>query len=154
MKENIKSDFIYWLRWFFVFPGAILIGFLSTFPLHWILVFLYFHFVRGNINSIISDMRNIVGPIESFLYPSVAAFFYIYGGYKIAPKNKFKTVIVLFVLYLIIWLIGTIVALFKININGIIYQFSFRQVFTLLGAILGLYVTKKLNSKAIIEINE
>jgi len=147
MKETIKNNFIYWFRWFCVFPGAILIGFLSTFPLHWILVFLYFHFVSGNINSIISDMRNIVGPIESFLYPSVFAFFYIYGGYKIAPKNKFQTAIVLFTIYLVVWLIMSSVAFLKSNINGMVYQFSFRSIFALLGAILGLYFIKKLMVK-------
>jgi hypothetical protein len=38
-------------------------------------------------------------------------------------------------------------AFLKININGMVYQFSFRSVFALLGAILGLYFIKKLMVK-------
>jgi len=139
MKEKIKSDFIYWLRWFAVFPGAVLFGLLATFPLHWIL---YGTLVSGEMISGVN-----IAPIERFLYPFVIAFTYIFAGYKIAPKNKFQTAIVLFVIYLVVWLIGIIIGLFKINIYGLDIQFSLRAALALIGAILSLYTTKKVDNE-------
>ena len=139
MEEKIKENFIYWFRWVAVIPGAVLFSLLATFPLHWIL---YSTLVNGEMVSGVN-----IAPIERFLYPFVIAFTYVFAGYKIAPKNKFQTAIVLFAIYLIVWLIGSVIALFKINIYELDIQFSLRTVLALIGAILSLYTTKKIDNE-------
>jgi len=127
----------YWLRWIAVFPGALITGLLATFLLHWIL---YFTLVHGKIISGVD-----IKPIEYMLYPFVIAIAFIFAGYKIAPKYKFKTAIVLFGIYFIIWSAVSIISLFKESIYGIDMQFSGRTMLSLVGAIIGLYIAKKAN---------
>lgn len=129
----------YWFRWFAVLPGAIIAGMSATFLLHWIL---YFSLVKG---EVVSGMS--IEPIEYLLYPFVISLFFIYVGYKIAPKYKFKTAIILFVLYLILWLVISILSFMKVNIGNINLDFSFRTILALLGSIAGLYFAKKSNTK-------
>jgi hypothetical protein len=126
----------YWLRWSAVFPGAIIAGLLATFPLHWIL---YFTLAKGEIISGVD-----IKPIEYLLYPFVIAVIFVLAGYKIAPKYKFKTAIVLFGLYLIMWLTFSIISLFKGNIYGIDMKFSFRTILSLIGSFVGLFIAKKI----------
>lgn len=129
----------YWFRWVAVFPGALLAGILATFPLHLIL---YFTFANGDIISGID-----IEPIEYLLYPSVIAAIFIFAGFKIAPKYKFKTAIILFCFYLFLWLVISLVALFKGNLYGVSMQFSWRTILSLVGAIIGLYGAKKVDEK-------
>ncbi|MCK5084495.1 MAG: hypothetical protein KAQ64_02480 [Candidatus Pacebacteria bacterium] len=129
----------YWLRWISVFPGAIIASLLATFFLHWIL---YFTLVNGGTISGVN-----IKPIEYMLYPFVIAITFIFAGYKIAPKYKFKTAIVLFGIYLIVWSTVSVISLFKGSIYGIDMQFSGRTILSLLGAIIGLYTVKKVNEE-------
>lgn len=133
--DNIK----YWLRWIAVFPGALLAGLLATFPLHWIL---YFTLANGETISGVN-----IEPIEYVLYPFVVAIAFIFAGYKIAPKYKFKTAIVLFGFYLVVWLAVSFISLFKGSVHGVDMQFSGRTVLSLVGAIIGLYIAKKANEE-------
>lgn len=125
----------YWFRWFAVLPGAVIAGILATFPLHWLL---YFSLVKG---EVVSGMN--IEPIEYLLYPFVISLFFIYVGYKIAPKYKFQTAIILFVLYIILWLTVSILAFLKVNIGNINLDFSFRTILALLGSFVGLFFAKK-----------
>jgi hypothetical protein len=121
----------YWIRWVVVLPGAIISGILAIFPLHWAL---HATFVRG---SMISGMD--IKPIEYFLYPFVVAIIYIVAGFKIAPKHKFKTASILFVFYVLFWITIT----YTMWGNGYIDNVSWRSIFALMGAIIGLYISKK-----------
>jgi len=129
----------YWLRWIAVFPGALLTGLLATFPLHWIL---YFTLANGEAISGVD-----IKPIEYVLYPFVVAITFIFAGYKIAPKYKYKTAIILFGFYLVVWLTISFISLFKGGVYGMDIQFSSRTVLSLVGAIIGLYIAKRANKE-------
>jgi hypothetical protein len=129
----------YLLRWIAVFPGALLAGVFVIFPLHWVL-----YFTLANSETISGiDIK----PIEYVLYPFVVAIAFIFAGYKIAPKYKFKTAIILFGLYLVVWLAISLISLFKGAVYGVDMQFSGRTVLSLVGAIMGLYIAKKANEE-------
>lgn len=143
-----------YFRWLLVLPGGLVSGFLVLFPLHWLLLFLF----SSNTEPDIGSLRFFIGlfpntnatSIEYLIFPAVSAFFYIIGGAKIAPKYKFKTAIILFVLYLITWAIIAISVIINGNFLNAPGQFSARTVLTLLGAILGLIEVKISNKKAVI----
>ena len=122
----MKKDFTYWFRWVAVLPGALIFGFLATFPLHWLL---YFTLARGETISGVN-----IRPIESMLTPFIFAIVFILVGVEIAPKYKFKTVIILTILY-VSFVIGIIIFMSGyLKTNGIL---------GLLGSFLGLYITWK-----------
>lgn len=133
MNEKLK----YYLRWISVLPGALIAGFLSTFLLHWAL---YFTLAHGKIVSGVN-----IAPIEYTFYPFVIALTFIFSGYKIAPKYKLKTAFVLFVIYIITWSTISFIALSKSGFYNIDMQFSVRTILALLGALIGLYIVKKIN---------
>jgi hypothetical protein len=130
-----------WLRWILVLPGAIIGGILATFPLHWILQLK--SAFNGTLFGFIELPPNAFTTIEYYLYPFVIALAYVLGGEAIAPKHKFKTVIVLAVLY-ILFTLGT---LFFINNSGLQASFGLRSVGPVLGLLLGIYIARK-NTKA------
>lgn len=119
------------LRWIAVLPGAILIGLLSTIPLHWVL---YATFVVGETFSGFN-----IELTERLLSPFLISLIYIFSGYKIAPDKKIKTSLVLFLLYLILWII--------IVVNSSADNFSLSTILALFGGILGLVVVKVLEKK-------
>ena len=145
MSSNKQSTVLYWLRWLSVFHGALASGFLATFPLHWVLQFI-FTTARGEepalgslrffLNLLHLDNANSV---EYLLYPAIIATTFIIVGYKIAPRYKFKTAVVLFGIYTITWIVISLITLF----DGVDKQFSVRTILALMGAILGLYGAKK-----------
>lgn len=144
----MKADFVYWLRWFLVLPGALVIGILSTFPLHWILGILFTLHGRGEEVDIGSpgffvDLFKLnADMIEYFLYPAVIAITFIIVGSKIAPKYKFTTALVLFGIYIGTWAMSMI---FSSSLNGA-YNITWgRALFALLGAALGLLEVKMKN---------
>jgi hypothetical protein len=100
MSDQQSKPKNYWLRWVGVLPGALLAGLLATFPLHWTL---YFTLAHGETISGVN-----ITPIERAMYPFVIALCYIVAGFKIAPKHKFKTSVILAVLYALFF-IGLIV---------------------------------------------
>ena len=120
----MKKYFIYWLRWIAVLPGALIFGFLASFPLHWIL---YFTLAKGETISGVN-----IRPIESTLTPFVFAIVFILVGVEIAPKYKFKTSIILTILY-VSFVIGVIIFM-----SG---HLETRGIIGLLGSFLGLYIT-------------
>lgn len=136
--EKLKNYF----RWILLLPGALIAGFLATFPLHWILWLLSLILasngepdplsIRFFIELFIKKID--FGLIEYTLYPSVISATFILAGQKIAPKYKFKTAVVLFVIYIVTWSIASFIT----------FQFSTRTILALLGAILGLYQAKRL----------
>ena len=128
----------YWLRWIAVLPGAIIAGILSSFPLHWLLIFL----VWAN-NENIQNLN--IETIEYFLAPVVCAIAFVYTGYEIAPKFKIITAFILCGLYILFWLTLFILALLKINFYGMEPILDLRSIFALAGAFCGLYIAKKAN---------
>jgi len=137
MNTKIK----YWLRWVAVLPGAFIAGLLITLPLH-LLLYMAFAY-NGMLFGIIElPPRADIG-IEYTIYPFFIAVAFILAGYKIAPKYKFRTAIVLFGIYTILWLVVSLMSLFGGNIYGFNAQFSGRTVLAFLGAILGLYLARQ-----------
>ena len=137
MNEKTKDIF----RWLAVLPGSIIAGFLITFPLH---LLLYLAFANnGTLFGFIELPSGSNVPIEYAIYPFVVAITFIYTGYKIAPKNKFKTAIILFIGYLLTWSIISFVALSQNGFQSINMQFSYRTILALLGATIGLYSAKR-----------
>jgi len=122
----MKNGFTYWLRWVAVLPGALVTGFLATFPLHWVL---YFTLVDGEIISGVN-----IKLIEYTLYPFVIAITFILVGFEIAPANKFKTSVVLTAIWILSFL-GVF-----IFFSALKPQFELRSALSLLGAFLGLYI--------------
>jgi hypothetical protein len=131
----------YWFRWISVFPGALIAGLLIIFPLHWLLYLKFAH--SGTFLGFIEFPARSNISIEYVIYPFIIAITYIFAGYKIAPKYKFKTAIVLFVIYLAIWLIVSVISLFANDTYGLDMQFSWRTVLAVIGAVIGLYIAKK-----------
>lgn len=151
----MNNKFITWLRWIFLLPGAIIAGFLATFPLHWILYFL--------LNGAETDLGSLKSfaqllsfgaswkEAEFLLSPFIIALVYIISGVEIAPKHKLKTAIILFVLYLLTW--GGIV-LISFSQGTASTQLSSRTILAIIGAVLGLIVvliSKRRDNKADIE---
>ena len=122
----MKKDFIYWLRWIAVLPGALIAGFLMTFPLHWIL---YFSLAQGRVISGVN-----IAPIERALTPFVIAITFILVGFEIAPEYKFRTSITLTILYMI-GIVSLMIYMSK-------YQSYLepRGYLGILGSFLGLYI--------------
>lgn len=139
------EKFKYWFRWIGVLPGAIIAGMLATFPLHWIL---YFTLVKGEVVSGVN-----IEPIEYLLYPFIISVTFIYSGYKIAPKYKFKTAIILFILYTICWLTIITFSFLKGSLGGVNLDFSFRTVLALLGSFVGIFLAKKSDKQKIDELD-
>lgn len=124
MSKSVKNT----LLWIGVLPGAILGGFLTTFPLHWIL---YGTLVSG---SIVTGVN--INPIERFLSPFVIAFTFILIGSYIAPNRKFKTAVILTILYFIAFLSFFIFMSEQV-------AFEIRGIGALVGSLLGLFVAKR-----------
>ncbi len=133
----MNKDFKYGLRWVAVVPGALIAGFLATFPLHWLL---YFTLAHGGIVSGVN-----IKPIEYNLDPFVSAITFILVGFEITPVNKFKTSVVLATTWLLSFF-GVFIFL-----SALKPQFELRGALSLLGAFLGLYIAWR-KSKS--ELNE
>lgn len=150
--DNVREQkgLKYWLRWILVLPGGLVVGFLATFPLHWILQLLFALHGKGEEVDIgtpgffIDLFKLNANTIEYLLYPAVIAVTFIVVGYKIAPRYKFKTALVLFGVYVTAWLAGNFFVSFKGDIN---MQIPLRAIVALLGAGLGLYEAKRLDKK-------
>ena len=135
MKQSTKNL----LRWIAVLPGAIIGGFLATFPLHWVL---YFTLANGETISGVN-----ISPIEYALYPFVIAVTFVLIGYKIAPNHKFKTSIVLACLW-----IASLIGLFLFMRGQA--QFEIRTAGSLFGPLLGVavsYFSKKSEAEQRVE---
>src|SRR3990167_2393359 len=94
MSESIKNL----LRWIAVFPGSLLAGALSLFPLHWLL---YLNFEINPLRPI-ELPPEYISSIEYLLSPLIFTLAYIYVGGEIAPKYKFKTAIILTALFILL----------------------------------------------------
>ena len=128
MKQSTKNL----IRWVAVLPGALIAGFLSTFPLHWILYLAFAH--NGTLLGFIElpDGANI--SIEQAVYPFVIAITFVLVGAKIAPSHKFKTAITLVCLW-----IASFVGIFLFMSNQQV-QFGARGVGSIAGSLLGLII--------------
>ncbi len=141
----MNNKITYWLRWLVVLPGAILAGFLITFPLHWLL---YLAFARNGTLLGFIELPPISDIwIEQLLYPFVMAIAFISAGHYIAPKYKFKSAIALFAIYAILWIAVVILSFYGNSFYGVDIEFSGRTVLAIVGAILGLYIAKKSDEK-------
>src|SRR3989344_2834763 len=135
-EKQIDNGFKYWLRWILVLPGALIIGFLATFPLHWILYLIFGLSEESDFGSPKFFLELLPGEvnmqaIEYMLYPAVIAATFIIVGSKIAPRYKFMTALVLFGIYVGVWLMASI---FSASLNGA-YSITWgRGLFALLGA--------------------
>ena len=118
------------IRWVMVIPGAIISSCLINFPLHWLL---YLKFAKnGTFLGFIEVPLRADISIEHIIYPFIMAITFILAGREIAPKYKFKTAIILFLIYTITWLIISIAT----------SEFSIRSALAITGAIIGLYISK------------
>ena len=126
----MKKEFIYWIRWVAVLPGALIAGIISSFPLHWLL---YFTLVKGEIVLGVN-----IRPIEYTILPFVVAIVIILVGSEIAPLHKFRTAIVLTVLY-IMAVIGVFLLGPKYGVYG---SFKARSVGPIIGLLIGLYIVR------------
>ncbi len=134
----MKKDSNYWLRWIVVFPGALLAGIFSTFPLHWILY---------------STLRNsfiFIDPYpelpERLLSPFVMALTFVWIGFNIAPEYKYKTAIILFGIYVVsasgiafLTLSGTNLIRYKLYLQG----GGVGLIMGIVGAAIGLFIARK-----------
>jgi len=149
MEKLNHKNLKYWLRWIAVLPGAFIGGLLATFPFHLLLYWITYSASANHETffGLIEVTPELGEYIEYIFYPSVMTITFVYVGYKIAPKYKFKTAIVLFSLYFFIWTTIGIISLTKGVILGGGIQFSVRTILALVGAIIGLYLAKKDNDE-------
>lgn len=144
----------YWLRWLAVIPGGLLVGIFATFPLHWLLSFIFAYGEGESPLSLLLWAKHFgatAASAEYLLSPAVIATFFVYSGSKIAPKENLKTAKVLFGIYVTIWLIVSIIALSGQNVAGGVLTFSARTILAPLGALLGLISAKAKNDKPLEE---
>ena len=140
MKEKIKTmpeissnkGIKYWLRWLVVFPGALIAGFLATFPLHWMLYLAFAH--EGTIFGFIELPPGANIPIEYALTPFVIAITFILVGREIAPDHKLKTSAILSALWIVFFIAVFILMPAKLEIRGI---------GSIFGSLLGLFIVWK-----------
>jgi len=139
-----KKSLKYWLTWVGVLPGALLAGALATFPFHWLLYALnalgLFDRNEADIGSVkffVQLFGNGVSykDLEYAFYPFVIAVTFIIAGYHIAPSNKFKTSVVLAILYSLFMVAAVLFA----QANGLEPEVGVRTVGVLLGLLLGLF---------------
>ncbi len=141
----MKTDKYKNIRWVAVFPGALLAGFLATFPLHWLLYLAFAH--NGTILGFIELPEGTNVFIERMLYPFVIAFVFIYTGFEIAPRQKFKAAIVLAILY-ITFAVGAFILGTK---NGLKMSLGIRILSPILGLFLAIIIAwKKSKYKALV----
>ena len=127
----MKKEFTYWIRWVAVLPGALTAGFISSFPLHWLL---YFILVKGEIVSGVN-----IRPIERAILPFVAAIVIILVGSEIAPLHKFRTAIALTALYTM-----SVIGIFLLGPKyGVYGSFEARSVGPIIGLLIGLYIVRR-----------
>ncbi len=134
----MKKDFTYWLRWVAVFPGALLGGILTSFPLHWIL-----YFTLRNETIFIDPYPELP---ERILFPFVMTTVFIWVGSRIAPEHKLKTSIVLF--GILLFIISGFVFLTLSGSDWLGYQLYFQYsgistVMAVVGAFVGLYFVRR-----------
>lgn len=148
------TKFKYYLRWLLVLPGSFVIGFLATFPLHWIIILLFSNSKDPVIGSpmffiqLFSDKINAY-TIEYTFYPFIIALSFVYAGYIIAPKYKFRTASVMFGIYSFIWIFVVAIAIFNLFSSfGLHSKFELRTVLALFGALLGFLSTRKKERKS------
>lgn len=122
------------MRWLTVLPGAVLCGFLMTFPLHW---------------SLYRTLSNFVEPYptlpERVLSPLVIAAGLVWSGARIAPARKVETAVVLFGLWMMIVGGGVALTLFGVTVRGrqlFPYGGGLGPVAAIVGAIIGLLVVR------------
>lgn len=119
------------LRWIAVLPGALLAGFLITFPLHFIL---YIAFADGGfLFGLIPLPAGSNETLERALYPFAIAVTFILTGYKIAPRYKFRASAVLTGLYVLAFASALLLAPEQ-------YHLEPRGVLAILGSFLALYL--------------
>jgi len=134
----MKKDFKYWLRWIVVFPGALLTGIFSTFPLHWIL----YSTLRNNL-IFIDPYPELP---ERLLSPFVTALTFVWVGFNIAPEHKFKTAIILFGIYIVLASGTAFLTLSGTNLIG--YKLYLQSggvglIMGIAGATIGLFIAQK-----------
>lgn len=141
-NENVLSV---WLRWIAVLPGALLAGFLITFPLHFIL---YVAFADGGfLFGLIPLPAGSNETLERALYPFAIAITFIIAGYKIAPKHRFQASVGLGVLYAVTF--GAVAVLQPYQ-----SQLEARSLLAFIGMLLGVYWAwrqSKLDRRAALE---
>lgn len=121
-------------------PVAIIIGVLSLFPFHWIL---YFTLVKGQVISGVD-----ISGIERMFTPFVFTFSYVLTGFKIPKTYKFQNAGMLFIIYFLFWIGLIILGLFKDEIYSVPLGFSWVTFLGLIGGILALIVSYKLDGGA------
>jgi hypothetical protein len=137
MKESTKNL----LRWIAVLPGSLVAGFLSTFPLHWLLYLAYAH--NGTLFGLIGLPEGSNLSIEHAVYPAVIALTFILVGYEIAPRYKFKTTVILAILYTLF----ALSLLFFAEKNNLDVSFEARSIGPMLGLIVGLFISWRKNKQ-------
>jgi hypothetical protein len=122
------------LRWLAVLPGAILAGLLATFPLHWLLNMIFPYDGKWFLDFIEFPNKVLdVSAIELTLSPLIIALVCIWVGAEIAPKNKFKTALVLSALWVCVLLYIFLAA-------GGHATFDIKTACAVLGVLLGLSI--------------
>ena len=127
----------YWLRWFGVLPIGLLVGILSTFPLHW---------------SLWNTLSEFVEPYpklpERLLTPFVIAATFIFVGSRVAPERKAETAVVLFGLQLFLLGALTFLTLTDVNVIGSKLLLYFQAngispIMSFAGSVTGLWIARK-----------
>lgn len=135
----MNKGFLFWIRWVFILPGALVAGLLSTFLLHFILF--------QTLKTFVESYPEL---IERILTPFVIALTFVWTGCKIAPLNKFKVGVILSLLWfftslLFIYLTVTNNSFFgselSFHVNGV------ASIMGIVGAFIGLIIVKKTTFK-------
>lgn len=139
----MKKALIFWFRWILVLPGGLVIAFLSTFPLHWVL---YLAFAQGTLLGIVElPLRSDI-LIEKAIYPAVIAVVFVYYGSLIAPKFRIYTAAVLGAIYLMVEAALITLSLTGSQFMSVYPSFSWRSVMVIIAVICTLFVVIKRES--------
>ena len=133
----MKKEFIYWIRWIAVLPGALTAGIISSFPVHWLLYIAFAN--NGTFLGFIELPPGANISIERAISPFIVAIVLILVGSEIAPLYKFRTAIVLTALYTM-----SVIGIFLLGPKyGVYGSFEARSVGPIIGLLIGLYIVRR-----------
>lgn len=132
MGHKVKS----WARLLLV-PAAFLIGFLCLIPFHLVL---YFTLENGSMISGVDTQG-----FERLFSPFIVSLFSILAGHKIVKTAKLEMAITVFLVYLLLWIVVSVISIFSPTIFSLSVTFGWQSVLALLGAIIGIIIAFQMN---------
>lgn len=135
----MDKRFKYWLRWIGLLPISLVAGALITFPIHWVL----YGILSGGDSPFITPYPELP---EKILTPLFTALVIVWVASQVAPEHKFKTAVILGILWIFVaggaFILGYLGIHFE-NVQLSLTAGGLPIIMGVVGAVVGLYLVKK-----------